>query len=49
MEETYMVNDLVGNTAIVLQDVKVLRTRDLGDFLCDGLFRAYMLVSSTCI
>lgn len=49
MEETYMVNDLVGNTAVVLQDIKVLRTRDLGDFLCNGLFRAYVLVSSTCI
>lgn len=49
LEETYMVNNLVGNTAVVLQDVKVLRTRDLGDFLCDGLFGAFMSVSSICM
>lgn len=36
--ESYMVNDLVRNAAVVLQDVKVLSTGNLGDLLCDGLF-----------
>lgn len=35
--DTYMVDDLVGNAAVVLQDVKVLGPGDLGHFLCHGL------------
>lgn len=34
-----MVNDLVCNTAVVLQDVEVLGAADLGDLLGHGLFK----------
>lgn len=33
-----MVNNLVGNTAVVLQDVIILCAGDLGDLLRNGLF-----------
>lgn len=41
MRESYMVNDLVCNAAVVLQEVEVLGAADLSDLLGHGLFRNF--------
>jgi hypothetical protein len=37
--QTYMVNNLVRNPAIVLQDIEISRTTSLGNLLCNGLYK----------
>ena len=37
--QTYMVNNLVRNPAIVLQDIEISGTTSLGNLLCNGLYK----------
>lgn len=46
--EVDVVNDLVRNTAVVLQDVEVLGTGDFGDLLCNGLFEYIVSFAFIC-
>lgn len=43
---TYMRDHLMGNAAVVLQKVEVLRAGDLGKLLCNGLGEEEAIVSS---